>query len=324
VEIFGVMFLAIYIAGRVNIDTIVEVDDIFLSGRKYVGRVVSECIGGSGANIAIAIARFNKKLNPKLIASIGRDYADYILGMLSSEGVDTSKMSIYSYMSGRAYVFIDKRCEATIVTIPGANEYPPDRDRYIDIGDANALVVANIDRATALNLMNIVRGLDIPIFLDPGKSWFSVDYLNSVENKCFILPNRYEFRDIFGIDVDRYIQDIKAIDGRCIVVVKLGAEGAMAIDKNSWEVIKISSLDIEGLGLKAKTTAGCGDVFTGVFTARYLESRDIVDSIEYASIAAGLKRSKILPSDAPIREEIEDALTFARRRGLMSITIRKL
>ncbi|MEM0153383.1 MAG: carbohydrate kinase family protein [Ignisphaera sp.] len=314
----------IYIAGRINIDTIIELSDVFIRGRKYRGRLISKCIGGSGANIAIAIARFNRGFRLKLIATIGSDHAEYIVSVLASEGIDTSCLSIYGKSSGEAYVFIDKNREATIVTIPNANEYPPDPGRYINIDRMDAVVLANTTRETALNLIDIANRKGATIFLDPGVSWFRVDDLANIENECFILPNRYEFIEIFGFDIDVHPQNLRNLETRCSIIVKLGAEGAIAIDRRSGKIIRVSPLNLEGLGLDAKTTAGCGDVFTGVFVAKYLEDKSILSAIEYASIAAGLKRSRISSSDAPTRDEIEKALVSVRRKNLINMIISEI
>lgn len=315
---------SIYIAGRINIDTIIELSDIFIRGRKYRGRLISKCIGGSGANIAIAIARFNRGFRLKLIATIGSDNAEYIISTLASEGIDTSGISIYGKSSGEAYVFIDRNREATVVTIPNANEYPPDPGRYMNIDRIDAIVLANTSRETALNLIDIANRKGATIFLDPGTSWFKVDDLANIENECFILPNRYEFIEIFGFDIDAHPQNLRNLETNCSIIVKLGAEGAIAIDRRSGSIIRVSPLNLEGLGLDAKTTAGCGDVFTGVFAAKYLEDKNILSAIEYASIAAGLKRSKIASSDAPTRDEIEKALANVRGKGLINMIISKI
>ncbi len=314
----------IYVAGKVNIDTIIELDDVFLRGRKYRGRLLSKCIGGSGANIAIAMARFSRGLRLKLIASIGSDYAEYIASILASEGINLSGISIYGELSGRAYIFVDRDGEATIVTIPNVNERPPDPGKYIGVDDVDAVVIANTVRETALNLVDIAIRKSATIFLDPGISWFNVGDLYSLGKKCFVLPNRYEFIELFGIDVNKYLQNPRILNSRCSIIIKLGAEGAIAIDRENERIIKASSLNLGGLGLKARTTAGCGDVFTGVFVARYLESRSVLDAIEYASIAAGLKRSRIESSNAPTRSEVEEAVEFARRKGLISITVSEI
>ncbi|MEM0005999.1 MAG: hypothetical protein QW406_03950, partial [Ignisphaera sp.] len=63
---------------------------------------------------------------------------------------------------------------------------------------------------------------------------------------------------------------------------------------------------------------------TGVFVAKYLEDKSILSAIEYASIAAGLKRSRISSSDAPTRDEIEKALVSVRRKNLINMIISEI
>ncbi|MCS7111031.1 MAG: PfkB family carbohydrate kinase [Ignisphaera sp.] len=314
---------SIYIAGRVNIDTIVELDGVLLRGRKHGGRLFSRAIGGTGANVAIAMARFNRGFKLKLIASIGTDYADYIVAALASEGIDVSGISLYSEPSGEAYIFIDKDCEATIVTIPNVNVRPPDPGRYMVVDSVDAVVLGNTVRETALNLIGVARGRNAAIFLDPGMSWFNVDDLNSLGEECFIIPNRYEFKELFGIDVDRYLQNPDILNTKCTIIIKLGSDGAAAIDRKAGTIVRASPLKLEGLGISPRTTAGCGDVFTGIFAARYLENRSLLDALLYASVAAGLKRSRVVSSDAPTRSEIERAVELAERRNLISITVRE-
>lgn len=307
-----------------NIDRIVEVGGVLQRGRKYSGKLLSKSIGGTGANIAIAIARFSREFNVKLIASIGADHADYIISTLRFEGVDVSGISIHEEPSGEAFIVVDRGFEATVVTVPNANLHPPDPGICTAIDRVDAVVLGNTVRETALNLVDVARRRGAAIFLDPGVSWFSAADLINLEGECFIIPNKHEFEELFGVGVDSYLRNPNLISTGCTIVVKLGAGGAIAVDRRASVIVRASPLDIEKLGLEPKTTAGCGDVFTGVFTAKYLESRDLVEALLYASVAAGLKRTRIATSDAPVGSEVERVVEIARMRNLVGVSLQKL
>jgi len=314
------IFLNIYVAGRINIDTIIEIEGHISPGMKYTGKLILEDLGGTATNIATAIKRYDRSHRVFILGSIGKDYKDYIFRLLESEGIECLYISIADSYTGRAYIFINSSRESTIVTLSGANDLYS-LDKLSEIHSDSIIVIANTQRAIALKLIDIANNMGLKLFLDPGKSWMRKEDLRLIKTECFFLPNIDEFRYLFNRDID----DIQDIDtGRCIPIVKMGPRGSMAINWLDGYIIKISSIPIERIGLKPMSTAGCGDTFTGVFIASYIETNNIIESLKRAIVAASIKMSRISSRDSPYRDEIERILQRVEQENLLKITIRNL
>jgi len=314
------IFLNIYVAGRINIDTIIEIEGLISPGMKYTGKLILEDLGGTATNIATAIKRYDRRHRVFILGSIGKDYKDYILRLLESEGIECSYISIADSYTGKAYIFINSSRESTIVTLSGANDLYS-LDKLGEIHSDSIIVIANTQRATALKLIEIANDMSLKLFLDPGKSWMRKEDLRLIKTECFFLPNIDEFRYLFNRDID----DIQNIDiGRCIPIVKMGSRGSIVVNWLEGYIVELSSIPIEQIGLKPMSTAGCGDTFTGVFIASYIETNNIIESLKRAIVAASIKMSRISSRDSPYRDEIERILQRVEQENLLKITIRNL
>ncbi|MEL9940569.1 MAG: PfkB family carbohydrate kinase [Ignisphaera sp.] len=291
--------MTVFVAGRINYDTIISVGGVFERGKKFVGRVIAEGVGGTGANIAISMARAGTR-DVKLFGAVGHDLKDLIMGFLSSEGVGTEHIVVLGKATGRAYVIVDDYGESTIVSIPGANNELDISHIPQEIEKALAVVVANIPRHVAVEVLARFRGNTV--FMDPGNIWNPLEIVNNVEYECFIMPNENEYLHYIRTRKGGGAEDSKS---NCLIIVKRGEKGAVLYDYKRGRVIEVNALPLKKLGLKPYSTSGCGDVFTGVFATVYLEKRRVSEALVYASIAAGLKATRILSYDSPKREELE-------------------
>jgi len=289
--------LRLYVAGRLNYDTVVQVDRLLERGRKYVGRVLTEGFGGTGANIAIAAARAGAR-EVRLLAAVGEDLAERAIAFLRSEGVDTRHVAVLKGASGRAIILVDSSGESTIVTLPGVNNMLSLEHVPRDVGEVDGVVVANVPLDVAKSIVVQTTSTQA-VFMDPGASWNPFELAEEVRGECFVLPNKREF--------DHHANSA-SFSRRCITIVKMGSQGAIAYIYTKRKVIAVSSLPVEKLGIRIASTSGCGDVFTGVFSVIYLESKSLEKALLYATIAAGLKTAKPLSFDSPRRVELEEAV----------------
>jgi ribokinase len=289
--------LKLYVTGRLNYDTVIQIGAPLERGRKYVGSVVAEGFGGTGANIAVAATRAGAG-EVYLLAAVGEDLAEKAIAFLRGEGVNTRYVKVFREATGRAFILIDSSGESTIVTLPGANNLLAPEHIPKDIGEASGIVVANASLSVAKSIVTQATDAQV-IFMDPGTLWNPFELGKEVRGECFILPNKHEFNQHTSFT---------SVDEHCITIVKKGIEGAVAYVYQKKRAIAVSSLPLEELGMKIVSTSGCGDVFTGVFSVIYLESRSLEKALLYASIAAGLKATKPLSYDSPKRVELEKAV----------------
>jgi len=311
--------MSIYVAGRINIDIVIEIDGYIKRGTKYRGKIVEIDVGGTAANIATAIVRIDKVFSTKLLGAIGNDYKDFIFEKLGGEGIDLSYVKILNCETGKAYVFIDPEGESTIITIPGANDFY--LDEYLPkIDDAKALVLGNTTLSVANKLLNTVPENTI-LFIDPHNLWVDIHgRVKDVNNRCFYMPNENElkihaFVDVNDIDdVKRYAQKI-----RCTLIVKRGEKGVVAIHEGN--IIKINAVPLNYLGIGIASTAGCGDTFTGVFASMYIKTYDVIEALKYSTVAAALKATKKSSRASPKIDELESFVKNVESKGLLKIDI---
>ncbi|MCI4435770.1 MAG: hypothetical protein JHC33_03020 [Ignisphaera sp.] len=288
--------MTLLVAGRINYDVVIRVDGSIEKGKKYVGSIAVEGFGGTGTNIAIAVARAGGRVF--IFGAIGEDLADKALRFFNSENVDSRFLVKVPGVSGRAYILVDSSGEPIIVTIPGANQLLKPEHVPRDMSIFRGVILGNIPYEVAKEITARANSSHV-VFMDPGIAWNPLELARDVKGECFTLPNEYEYLWYLS-KIDPYE------DRKCIEVVKMGSRGAEAKIHNKKKIIRVSSFPIEKLGLEIVSKSGCGDVFTGVFAAIYLESRSIEKALLYATIAAGLKIVKPLSYDAPRRAELDN------------------
>lgn len=314
--------MAVYVAGRINIDFIIKIDGVMTRGRKYRGKVVEVDVGGTAANIATAIARVDKSLNTVLLGAIGTDYKDIVLEKLGVEGVDLRYMKVLNSETGKAFVFIDSEGESTIISIPGANDLYSE-EHVPSIDDAKALVLGNTTLSSATKLLNNLPR-DALIFVDPHDLWINIwDKISFTGNKCFYLPNESEFKAYANVDVND-LEAVKKYANRvkCTIIVKRGEKGAIAVHED--KIIKVNAIKLNNLGLNIVSTAGCGDTFTGVFVATYLKYSDIIESLKYATIAAAFKTTKLSSRASPSVNELRYLAEDVERRKYINVSVHQI
>jgi len=132
-----------------------------------------------------------------------------------------------------------------------------------------------------------------------------------------VCPNQFELEALTGIDTATVENAVKAVNilhemGPSIVLVtsfkeKDGAFGMLASDKKSMYRITTPELPL-GSGV-----AGTGDMTTAVFLSRYLETKDLVKTLElctasvFGVLDASLKAAASQKSGLPLELKIIDA-----------------
>uniref|UniRef100_A0A7C2VHM7 Carbohydrate kinase family protein n=1 Tax=Ignisphaera aggregans TaxID=334771 RepID=A0A7C2VHM7_9CREN len=313
--------MPIYIAGRINIDHIIEIEGVIARGRKYRGKIIEVDVGGTASNIATAIARMRWDLKPVLLGAIGRDFQDYVFGRLAPEGIDLRFLKVLEADTGKAYVFVDPEGEPTIVTIPGANDLYSE-EHVPPIDDAVALVLGNTTFSVACKILSM-KPKSALLFMDPHSLWAEIqDYVASIGGQCFYLPNETELFLYSNVDVND-VESLKRYAERigCSIIVKRGSRGVVALHKGV--LIRAGAIALESMGLRVVSTAGCGDVFTGVFVAMYTKSGDIVEALKYSLVAAALKASRISPRASPTIDELDYYIEHLEKKNLINLEIKE-
>ena len=144
---------------------------------------------------------------------------------------------------------------------------------------------------------------DIPVFVDagPARLDYPLDKLGRIE---IFSPNETETKIFTGIApmseescLRAAIKLSQVVDAKYIVI-KLGERGAFIYDGREYYMIPAEKVE-------AVDTTAAGDVFTAVMTYVYLQNKNIVSAVKYATCAAALSVTKLgASSSIPTREEV--------------------
>lgn len=100
---------------------------------------------------------------------------------------------------------------------------------------------------------------------------------NFIDGVTFLKINNKEFNE--------NIHDIQSIKTICKVIITKGDLGAIYLDKNTETQFKTKKIEI-------RDVCGAGDTFMAAFAAKYIETKDVPSSINYANECAGLVVSR--------------------------------
>jgi ribokinase len=269
----------ITVVGSANLDLVVDVDHVPLVGETVLGGDLRRIPGGKGANQAVAAARLGRRV--AMVGRVGADEGGRILRhALETDGVDTTALiTTDDAPNGVALISVDAEGDNAIVVSPGANG----RVRPSDVDAAGALVsdaaivllqlevpvAAVTAAAVAARGTVILNPAPAPHAPLPGELLAAVDIL---------VPNQTELASLSGHTgaVDAAIAaDLARRLPSPVVVVTLGAEGALVVTENEVEHVAAPTV------APVDTTAA-GDSFCGAMADGLVRGLDVVESVRWA------------------------------------------
>lgn len=215
--------------------------------------------------------------------------------------------------------------DSEVVLISNLNEIT--KTRYVDEEngaillriDENDYVTNNLTLSSLLNQINFlgknILDFDAVVFSDYNKGFILehdmkeiIDYLQQnkiltfVDSKkrdvsCFINSN------FVKINEKEYREsNIKNFEGKTNLIVTKGKYGCVHINTKESVLAPI---------VNGANVCGCGDTFFSAFVLAYLETKNILRSMKYATFAASLK-SKFKNVYCPSHEEV---VSFSKTNG---------
>ena len=257
-----------------------------------VERVVDEAeltIGGSGAIAACGAARLG--LQTGLAAVVGDDpLGRFMLGALAERGVDVSGVVVRA----------GARTGVTVVLVRGS-----DRAMLTALGTIAELAPELVDR----ELLRAARHVHVSSYFlhdglrtglsgllrearragastsvdpnwDPGDTWDG-GLLDLLSETTVLLVNAEEAKRIARSDDAEAAARRLSRDGAVLVVVKLGAEGALAVANG--HVVRSPAFAVDGVD-----AVGAGDSFDAGFLAGHLSGRPLETALRIANACGAL------------------------------------
>lgn len=278
--------------------------------------------GGDASNVAVAAARQGARVG--VFTRVGRDtFGDRFLALWADEGIDTSTVQqdadaptgtyLISYgPAGHEFSYYRKGSAASLVR--------PADVPIEAIASARMLHLSGITQAisdgacdASFAAIEVAKNHGVRVSYDTNlrlKLWplararAIIMATAGMSDVC--LPSLEDGRQLTGEDDPDAIADAFLAAGAKLVVLKLGADGALVADGRSRE--RVAAFPVEPVD-----ATGAGDTFDGAFLAKTIAGATPVDAAIYANAAAALStlgHGAVVP--IPRAEVVE---RFLRERG---------
>lgn len=293
--------MSVLVLGSVNRDLIVHAPRLPLPGETLRGQRFSSCIGGKGANQAVAAARLGAQV--LLAARVGQqEHGAHLVQQLREAGVDT-----------RFVAQPDDECPGVALIVVGAAD---GENQIVTVAGSNgALPLAQVEMLPLDGLRWLVAQQELPLdsvgrAFERARAAGVKTLLNAApfrEQGAALLPlcdvlvvNQLEARALLpetASEPEALAAALRA-RGPKAVLLSMGADGLL------W-------LDADGLRrcparrVKAVDTVGAGDTLVGALVTALAEGQDLAAALAFAQAAAALAVSRAGVQDAmPTRAEV--------------------
>jgi sugar/nucleoside kinase (ribokinase family) len=270
---------------------------------------MGSCPGGV-ANLAVAAARLG--LRTGLATALNTDaYGDFCAQILSGqEGIDLS--ASLRIAEGHSAVTVSLAYDRDRSMITHGHPLPVNADGLV--GELPSTRAASVsltkDRLPWVSRAGRAGTLVFAdVGWDPSAEW-PAEALDTLEDCYAFLPNAVEAMRYTRASTPS--EALHRLAGLLpVVVVTCGADGALAVDSGTGEVI-----DIPGVPLAALDPTGAGDVFTAGFVLGSLRGWPLDRRLAFANLIAALSVQHFGGSlSAPGWGDIADWWAVVRQRG---------
>lgn len=295
----------IAVVGSSNTDMIISMGRIPKPGETIIGGDFAMAAGGKGANQAVAAARAGGRVS--FIARVGDDlFGEQAIRGFAADGIDVRHVQKdESAPSGVALIFVGGDGENSIGVASGANARlsADDIEQAREaIQSAGVLLVQLEIPIETVRAAVLAAARDARVILNPAPAQpLDDDLLGRVS---ILTPNETEAALLTGLEVEDEAGAALAAEalrrrGPEIVIITLGAKGALVSDASGTRLVPAFSVD------PVDTTAA-GDVFNGALAIALSEDRPLDEAVRFANAAAAISvtRPGAQPS-APRRPEID-------------------
>ncbi len=235
---------------------------------------------GGTANVAVALARLG--VGVQLSAAFGDDaFGHYLWGALEREGVDLACSRRIDGWTTPLTVSMAYGRDRSMVTY----EEPSPWDPYaaapeVQTADAFVVSLGNADRGWLERLRAAGGTVVADVGWDPAETW-TLDLLDKLPLVDVFLPNLAE-ATAYSRQPDAARAAVALARHGPLVVVKLGASGALAAGGGLAEPVAVPALAVDALD-----TTGAGDVFDAGFVFGTVAGWPVARRLRFASLCAG-------------------------------------
>jgi ribokinase len=299
----------IVVIGSANADLVARAQRLPAPGETVTGSHFRMIPGGKSANQAVAAARLGAETF--FVGRIGADvFGDTLVASFTHAGVQMEFLTRdTAEPTGTALIGVSETTgENYIIVVPGANGKlsKDDIDEAAElIASADAILLClEVPMPAVIAALTIARAAGVPTILNPAPA---VVLPQSILEKCSILtPNEHEVGILAGISDGTPAQCAWELVKRGVetVIVTLGADGALAVEKNG-AVVDVGAPMVE----RVVDTTAAGDCYTAGLAVALCEGKKLEHAMKFAATAASISVTRAgAQSSLPTREEVDELL----------------
>lgn len=299
----------IAVVGSCNMDLVVRAPRLPAPGETVLGGEYYTAHGGKGANQAVAAARLGAEVT--FVGRVGADqFGAALRAGLAQAGIAVSHLiDDPQAPSGVAMILVDHCGENSIVVASGANlrltPHDVERARALIEGADVLLLQLESPLETVQYAAALAARAGRIVVLNPAPAQPLTDDL--LRFASVLTPNRSEATLLAGLPVSTETivatRQLAARSGGAVVVT-LGAEGAMVLERPGAPAQKLEPFRVDAID-----TTAAGDAFNAGLAVGLAEGRPLVEAVRLGMAAGALATTKrgAQPS-LPYRHEVERLL----------------
>jgi len=298
----------ILVLGSVNRDLIVHAPRLPLPGETLRGQRFGSCLGGKGANQAVAAARLGAKV--ALAARVGlRENGAAMVEQLRGEGVDTRAIAQPAdEVPGVALIVVGAEdAENQIVTVAGSNgRLPLEQVEALELAGLRWLIAQQeLPLESIARAFKRARAAGVKTLLNAAPYRAGCEALLPLVD--LLIVNALEAQALVttlggGVAEPEALAQTLRAKGPAAVLVSLGADGLCWVDAEGTRRVPARPV-------KAIDTVGAGDTLVGALVTALAEGQAIENALGFAQAAAAIAVSRAGVQDAmPHRDEVEQLL----------------
>ena len=259
----------------------------------------SSALGGSAANIAVAISKLSGRAS--LVSCVSDDAVGrYILNQLKVHGVASDHMHIVQGEARSSLAVVETRAEncQSVIYRNGASDFQlsDEHVRNIPYNEYGALIVTGTSlavepsRGATLVAMKQARDVGLSVIIDIDYrpySWASAAEASQVYLAAAAMCNVIVGNDVeFGVVGEGLTLARQLAQSAEVVIYKMGEKGSITFagpEEFETGIYRVTAL---------KPT-GAGDAFMGAFITSYANGMDIETCVKRGSAAAAIVVTKV-------------------------------
>ncbi|MFD2613914.1 ribokinase [Paenibacillus gansuensis] len=296
----------IAVVGSLNMDLVVSMERMPLTGETVQGRAFQTVPGGKGANQAAGCGRLGAAV--EMIGAAGEDaFGGELVRSLQGFGVTTEGVSRIAGVSSGVATIYHTEDDNCIVVVPGANasctaelvEAHADRIRSADL----LLVQLEVPLPAVKRALELARGSGVITVLNPAPARELPAELVALAD--YITPNETEFELLTGgaagteAELAARMRSWQEATG-CRVLVTRGSRGCSFL-REDGELATVPALKVEPVD-----TTGAGDTLNAALGVSLAAGVPLEEAVSFAVRAASLSVTKFgaqggLPTLAEVR-----------------------